>query len=106
MFFLERAEEETAAPCGAVKKDGMQADGDIRLSNIYFKESNVFFIYLGDSGDEAGTRSSARRSWNYIFTFHPPLPFFRFIGVKFLTLCFIPLHGMNISAPRSLWVTR
>lgn len=26
-------------------------------------------IYLGDSGDEARTRSSARHSWNYIFTF-------------------------------------
>lgn len=37
MFFLERAEEETAAPCGADEKDGMQADRDIQLSNIYLR---------------------------------------------------------------------
>lgn len=82
MFFLERAEEETAAPCGADEKDGIQADRDIQLSNIYFKGSNVFFIYLGDSGEQAGTRSSARRSWNYIFTFSPPppSPFFILLG--------------------------
>lgn len=68
MLFLERAEEETTALCGADEKDGIRADGDIWVFNTYFKESNVFFIYLDDSGDEG--RNKKLRSAQLELHFH------------------------------------
>lgn len=107
MFFLERAEEETAAPCGADEKDGMQADRNIQLSNIHLRGA-MCSSSIWATAETRGEQEAPLGAAGATFSRSPPtpLPFFRFIGVKFLTLSFIPLHGMNISAPWSLWVTR
>lgn len=73
---------------------------------IYIYGEQCVLHLFGRQRRRGGNKKLRSAQLELHFHVPPPLPFFRFIGVKFLTLCFIPLHGMNISAPWSLWVTR
>lgn len=79
MLLLERAKAETTALWSRRERRNLSRQRYSVFLNTYLKESNVFFIYLGDSGDEAEQEARLSAAGATFSRFFPP-SFFILLG--------------------------